>query len=145
MDDIEDIVEDIQSYLTPKQVAEETSYDIVGYGASRVVIRQDAKSVVKIAMNSQGHRENKTESNIYQSAQKNGFVNILVPVTDYSDNGRWIEMPYIGQTEPGAKKFTGPSAVEIKNKLENYGFQLYELESCIYEGSPSAYDYGCLA
>lgn len=134
------------TYPSAKKLAKDIPdhINIIGIGTGRLVIENplNTNEIIKLAAG-QGIEQNKNEINIWNISEKRNISHLLLPIKNYTKDKKCIIMPKTS-TSFGLDKFHGPNSKQTYEELKKSGIIMRELETCIYEGNPVAYDYGGL-
>lgn len=114
---------------------------VLGVGTSRLVVTTTDKNIaVKISYNPQP-LANRKEAHIYSNASDSLQQNLL-PIYDTGENCQYVICPYIPNISTGLKRFEGPCAKSLYNRITAQGFDIYEIETTRHNGTILAIDYG---
>lgn len=139
----EKLAEYARGLIEPRKLAGRIlDRQIEGRGAGRVVV-DNGNTVFKIAVDP-GVPQNRAEHKIWKKARGSKLAGHLAEVKSYANDYRWIEMQRVQNPISESAKFCDETAKSIRDRLNNHGIDIYELEYGYIDGCPVAYDYGIL-
>ena len=146
MRELNQIYSKLSEYPAPSKLSQELSDEItvLGVGSARLVIEDPTNSnyVLKLGVG-RGIEQNKNEIDVWEISKKRGVSDLLVPIIKYDSENKWIQMPKVS-TSFGLDKYHGPYAKIIYNELKDNKIYLNEIETCMMDSEPMAFDYGAL-
>lgn len=146
MKDLQSIVSSLHDYPSPDKLIQDISDEInvIGVGSARLVIQNpnNRDEVLKLGVGI-GIKQNKDEIKVWKEANERNIDNLLLPILGSGANNKWIKMPKV-TTSYGLNKYHGPYAKKIYEDLKENNIYLREIETCMYESEPRAFDYGAL-
>jgi hypothetical protein len=144
-DEILTFITETEHLAYPKEASDYAGHypevEVIAAGSDRLVVKDPHKEIaIKISYDPVPEA-NVNEAHTYKTAPE-CLRNDLLPVLSTGKEYQYIVFPYIPNLEIGLDIKNGPQAERIYDHLHEHGYEVHEVETAMYNGTPVAIDYG---